>query len=57
MDKRLLDIAVEKLKQDTAENLTEIRDTLNHGQRKQLAKNAKIVEFFARYGVELEETK
>ena len=53
MTKRELETKTDAVIDATREALQMVRDELNQGQRKKLAKNEDIAATFARYGVDL----
>lgn len=55
MKKSELKVRVEKAKTETAEAINIILDALtNHGQKKKLLKDKKVIELLEKYGLEIE---
>lgn len=53
--KQQLDAAVQAAKAETREAMQTMYDALNHGQQKQIIKDAKVKALFDLYGVEVGE--
>lgn len=55
MKKSELKVRVGKAKTETAESINVILDALtNHGQKKKLLKDKKVIELLEKYGLEIE---
>ena len=55
MNKKALDEAVKKCKEDTKNALQTVYDALNHGQQKKIVKDEAVKALFDLYGVQYEE--